>query len=270
MNTIHSLTFSKPLQLILLVALFFGLAMLVRAFSARIAARITRFRRLASRSVPISSERITTLQSLVASVITFLAFVTAAIVSLSLFITPDTILWIVGLFSAAFGFGARFAISDVMAGFGFLFNNTFDIGEKVEFTFTGYNVRGIVEEVNVSNTLVRTAGGELSTIPNGEIRLVRNFSRTNAPRTHLSITVPSSQLSNALEAARQSAQEAYSQMEDLHEPWEVLQPARLDDGQSELRLAVRTAPEKANALQAVAQQFIQNKLSAVELNPAQK
>jgi small-conductance mechanosensitive channel len=38
----------------------------------------------------------------------------------------------VGLFAAAFGLGARPLVSDYLTGVGFLFEDTFDVGEKVD------------------------------------------------------------------------------------------------------------------------------------------
>jgi small-conductance mechanosensitive channel len=98
---------------------------------------------------------------------------------LARFVPSETLIWIVGLFSAAFGLGARGMVVDFAAGGSFIFHNTFAVGEKIEF-YSGMNrVEGIVEAVNVRNTQVRAPTGELFTVPNGEIGVVRNFRRAN-------------------------------------------------------------------------------------------
>jgi small-conductance mechanosensitive channel len=47
----------------------------------------------------------------------------------------------------------------------------------VELLGSGGNVEGVIERVYLRITQVRAPSGELITVPNGEIRLVRNYSR---------------------------------------------------------------------------------------------
>ena len=66
---------------------------------------------MVSRMLPsqraITVHRRQTLEGLIGSLISLLAFMVAGLAALALFVRPETLIWIVGLFSAAFGLGAR-------------------------------------------------------------------------------------------------------------------------------------------------------------------
>ena len=115
---------------------------------------------------------------LIAGAITFTAFAVATLLSLSLFVDGTTLIWMVGLLSAGFGFGSRAIISDFLSGISFMFEDSFDVSEKVELPgLAAGSVMGIVEAVYLRTTTIRSMSGEPFTVPNGEIRVVRNFSR---------------------------------------------------------------------------------------------
>ena len=141
---------------------------------------------------------------------------------LALFVPPETLIWIVGLFSAAFGFGARGLVADFLAGGSYIFQNTFAIGEKVEFYLSANKVEGTVEAVNVRNTLVRAPTGELFTVPNGEIGVVRNFTRANLSATKIRLNVPSEVLGRALDVLDTLGHEAVGLLPELLESWQVI------------------------------------------------
>ncbi|NJN79722.1 MAG: mechanosensitive ion channel family protein [Anaerolineales bacterium] len=111
--------------------LFYYIVAVFVAFLLRGIARwLMKLGRLVPRGRKPSLERHNTLQSLVSSTINLVVFVLASLASLALFINPDTLAWVVGLFSAAFGFGARLLVSDYLGGLNFLFEDTFAVGEK--------------------------------------------------------------------------------------------------------------------------------------------
>ena len=89
------------------ILVFYVLAWLVHRLAWRLAGRIVQLSGLASRVHRPGLERQTTLRSLIASTISFVAFAAATLASLSLFVSVNTLIWMIGLFSAAFGLGAR-------------------------------------------------------------------------------------------------------------------------------------------------------------------
>jgi hypothetical protein len=157
----------KPLRILL----YFLLALLVAFLLKRLTGWLMHLGRKVPGASRSSLERHRTLQSLVSSTINLLAFVSAALASGALFVNPDTLAWVVGLFSAAFGFGARFLVSDYLGGLNFLFEDTFAVGEKIEIPGPP-TLEGVVEHISLRTTMLRSPSGELYIVPNGEIRTV--------------------------------------------------------------------------------------------------
>jgi hypothetical protein len=127
----------------------------------RIAGRLVRLNSLTKRGRELRAERRQTIRSLFASIITFVVFTTAVLLSLSLFIDGATLVWMVGLFSAAFGLGARPLISDFLTGVSFLLEDQFDVGDKVEIL----NVIGVVEQVNLRTMWLRAPAANSTLCP---------------------------------------------------------------------------------------------------------
>ncbi|KAA3664144.1 MAG: mechanosensitive ion channel family protein [Chloroflexi bacterium] len=207
---------------LLLILIFYLVAWIVFRLSRRISMRLVQLNRFSPDNRRWRTERLATLQGLLASAITFMAFAIATLSSLSLFVDAATLIWMVGLFSAAFGLGARPLISDFLTGIGFMFEDTFDVGEKVELPGIGGGIEGVIEIVNLRTTLLRAPTGELLTIPNGEIRLVRNFSRGRFSTADVTLTVPTSEINRAIPLLEALATEAVTLLPNLLEPWHVI------------------------------------------------
>src|SRR5690606_22705558 len=126
------------------------------------------------------------------------------LLSLSLFVGGETLVWMVGLFAAAFGLGARPLVSDYLTGVGFLFEDTFDVGEKVDILGN----EGVVETVNLRTTTLRSPSGELFVVPNGELRIVRNFSRGRFSLASVTVKLNAEDLSQALSVLEELGKEA--------------------------------------------------------------
>ncbi len=78
-----------------------------------------------------------------------------------------------GIAGVAFGFGAQYLVKDVITGFFLIFERQFALEDVV--TINGHT--GVVEEISLRTTRLRSSGGELHVIPNGEIRCVTNLTR---------------------------------------------------------------------------------------------
>jgi small conductance mechanosensitive channel len=169
---------------------------------------------------PIRYERLNTLQGLIANVITILGvlFAIAAILVL-LDVSTNTIVWVIGLFTAGFGLGARPLVSDYLTGVSFLFEDPYTIGEKVELAA---DVQGVVEHVGIRTTVLRAYTGELYIIPNGEVRLVRNFSRGRFSLAEITLQVHSADLEHTLTLLEELNREAGTLLPNLLEPWQVI------------------------------------------------
>ncbi len=76
----------------------------------------------------------------------------------------------------ALGFGAQQLVRDYLNGVLILGENPFSVGDVVALA----GVRGTVEEVGIRRTIVRDADGVVHSVPNGEILVASNFTRTFA------------------------------------------------------------------------------------------
>jgi small-conductance mechanosensitive channel len=120
-------------------------------------------------------KRMDTLDQLGSNVIRFLVFVIAALMILREFgldIGPAVAgLGVVGI---AVGFGAQSLVRDYLTGALILVENQFSKGDIV--TIAG--VSGSVEDFSLRRTTLRDLDGIVHTVPNGEIKVASNLTRT--------------------------------------------------------------------------------------------
>lgn len=100
-------------------------------------------------------------------------------------VAPATVLG-VGL-----GFGAQRIVQDVLAGFFLITERQYGFGDVVSISVVGGGdaADGTVEDVTLRITRIRTANGEVVTLPNGQIVKVVNLSRDWA-RAVIDVPVP--------------------------------------------------------------------------------
>jgi moderate conductance mechanosensitive channel len=252
------------LQNLLLIFTYFLLAYLVHRLGRRLARRTLQLSRFAAARYRPRAERLMTLESLIAGIISFIAYTLAVLLSLGRFIAPDTLIWMVGLFSAAFGLGARPLISDFLTGVSFIFEDTMDVGEKVELL----GIEGVVEAVNLRTTFLRAPTGELYVIPNGEVRAVRNFSRGHFSKADIKLKVSGSDLKMALPILEKLGEEALLVLPNLIEPWQVISETGVIGQQTELTLVAKARFGQAAVLRPKLLSLVQERLEQAGINLA--
>lgn len=84
-----------------------------------------------------------------------------------------SILTVAGIGSITVGLAAQSLIKDFITGIFILFENQFEVGDKVIIA----NKAGTVESITMCTTTLRAANGDVYIIPNGEIKIVTNKSR---------------------------------------------------------------------------------------------
>jgi small-conductance mechanosensitive channel len=220
---------------LILILIFFIVAWVIHRLGYRISGRILRISRFSPRRKEMRQERWLTLQSLLASGVSLFAFTLAIIASFALFVDFDSLLWVIGLFTAGFGLGARPLISDFLTGISFIFEDTFDVGEKVEIL----GVEGVIESVNLRTSTLRSPTGELYIVPNGEIRLIRNFSRGRFSTIKITLKLAAGDLSQAITILEEMANDAVIQLPNLLEPWQVLSESGVIGQNTELSLVAK-------------------------------
>jgi len=92
--------------------------------------------------------------------------------SLSGLVAPAAVL------GAALGFGAQQLVKDLLSGFFIIVEKQYGFGDLVELTMAGVpEARGTVEDVTLRVTRLRSSGGEVFTVPNGQIVKTVNLSK---------------------------------------------------------------------------------------------
>jgi small conductance mechanosensitive channel len=79
-----------------------------------------------------------------------------------------------GLLGLAVGFGAQSLVKDVISGLFILMENQYGRGDVVNIAGVG----GLVEDVNLRRTLLRDLDGAVHSVPNGQIAVASNLTRS--------------------------------------------------------------------------------------------
>jgi small-conductance mechanosensitive channel len=77
------------------------------------------------------------------------------------------------ILAAVLGFGAQSFLRDVIAGFSIVFEGQYSVGDFIHVQPQG--VSGIVEELGLRMTKIRSLSGEVSYIPNGAMQGITNY-----------------------------------------------------------------------------------------------
>lgn len=250
----------KPMRILF----YFILAMLIALVLRKAAGWLIKLGRLAPKGRKPSLERQNTLHSLISSAITLVVFIGAILTSMALFIEANTLAWVVGLFSTAFGFGARLVVGDYLGGLSFLFEDTFAVGEKIEIPGSP-TIEGVVEKINLRTTMLRSPTGELYIVPNGEIRSVRNFSRGKFSIANTTIKIQASDLGSAIAILETLGTEAVALLPNLIEPWQIMSPGGVIGQYTELTLRAKARFGKAAELHPRLLTLVQERLLEVDI-----
>ena len=123
---------------------------------------------------PVKQKRAETAETLMASIIKYVTYFIAA--ELGFGASVRSLLAAAGIGGIVIGIGAQSLISDIVNGFFFLFEDQFSVGDMID----AGGITGTVESIGLRTTTVRAFTGEVSVIPNGSIRTLTNYSRTNS------------------------------------------------------------------------------------------
>ena len=203
---------------VLPILLAFGLAYVTHILAKPISRRLVEVTGYIPQPIHANQQRRMTLNGLIASIVTLIAFLIAFLFTLGRFMDTTSIVWMIGLFSASFGLGAKPLIGDFLMGMSFIFEDTFSVGEKVEIG----DIQGIVEKINLRTTFLRSITGELYVVPNEQIRIIRNFSRGSFSMANITLKVSPNDLKRTIEVLEAMANEAVDLLPNLVEPWQVI------------------------------------------------
>lgn len=150
--------------------------------------------------------RIPTIASTLKGINLVLCVIIGIVLSLTVFNVPiSTVLAGAGILGFAVSFGSQSLIKDLIAGVINLANDAYAVGD---FVIIG-NDGGLVEDMNLFVTRIRSANGDLVTIPNGSVGTVRNQSK-DWSRVDYNIQVSyEADIPQALELLNAIAQQLY-------------------------------------------------------------
>lgn len=146
-----------------------------------------------------------------------------------------------GIAGAALGFGAQSLVKDFLSGVFMLMEDQYGVGDVVDVG----EATGVVEEVSLRTTRLRSLDGTVWHVPNGEIRRVGNLTQQWS-RVVLDVGVA---YASDLRATREIVEQAAARVADgeqwgpdIVEPPSVLGVEGLDADQVTLRLLAKTKP----------------------------
>jgi len=129
--------------------------------------------------------RISTIAGAAKGLVTILIVSVGALLVLQIIGLPTgSVLAIGGIFGLAISFGSQNLVKDLVNGFLILAEDQYAIGDVVDLG----DAAGLVEGLNLRVTQLRSADGELVTIPNSNINQVKNLTRSWS-RVNFSIDV---------------------------------------------------------------------------------
>ncbi|MGH3086583.1 MAG: mechanosensitive ion channel family protein [Rubrobacteraceae bacterium] len=154
------------------------LGLVVYGVLSRVAPMILRWRRRDDETLDEEAiariKRQDTAITLVRNVLRYLVFAVVVLIILSIFL--QNILATVGgaaILAAVIGFGAQSFLRDIIAGFSIIFEGQYAVGDFIEVQPQGS--AGIVEELGLRMTRIRTLSGEVVFVPNGAVTGVTTY-----------------------------------------------------------------------------------------------
>ena len=213
--------------------------------------------------VTVPPERQLTLTHIGASIIGIVTIFIAAALILGQFVGLSDLAIFITALTSALAWGARLPVSDVLGGISNIFENNFNVGDRLSYRHFKLDAEGIVEQVNLRFTWLRASSGELITIPFGEIRTMRNFSRNTFAGVYVSFPIASDTLGPTIQKLEALAPMTPTLIPDLLEPWRVVcQNGRLGSS-VELSLYGRAAVGREQQLQLAMHELVWQNLQAL-------
>jgi len=136
---------------------------------------------------------------------------------------------------AVIGFGAQSFLRDVIAGFSIVFEGQYSVGDFV--LIKPQDVSGVVEELGLRMTKIRSLSGEVSYIPNGTMQGVVNYI-SGQQRFNVEVQLSDTEAASRVENALGEASELYLSPPRLIERNET-------DGRVRMRLVAGVLPSMA-------------------------
>ena len=206
----------------------------------RIIRRILR-RGRKDKPMSVMAKKADTIETVAASAAKYLVWFLAAAAILGVLglgSAVGSLLATAGIGGIAIAFGAQSLVKDVTTGFFILMEDQFAVGEYVEIQ----DEKGTVEAITIRTTRIRRFTGETTTLPNGSITKVTNYSRGD----HLAVVDIAvsydADIENASEVMRAAGLEYMQNHDNMLEEPHVLGVEKLGESDITLRMIARVKP----------------------------
>jgi moderate conductance mechanosensitive channel len=174
--------------------------------------------------------------TLMRNALRYVVFIIVVLVILSIFFhNPLPAVAGTTIIAAVIGFGAQSFLRDVIAGFSIVFEGQYSVGDFV--LIKPQDVSGVVEELGLRMTKIRSLSGEVSYIPNGTMQGVVNYI-SGQQRFNVEVQVSDTEAASRVQNALGEASELYLSPPRLVERNET-------DGRVRMRIVAGVLPSMA-------------------------
>lgn len=230
-------------QYLIAIAKIIGIlivAKIVNLILKRLIKRVM-LRRKNKNPLSVMAKKAETLESISTSTAKYIVWFFAAMAILDVLglgTTVTSLLATAGIGGIAIAFGAQSLVKDVVSGLFMLLENQYSVGEYIEIE----GEKGTVEAITVRTTKISRFSGEVTTIPNGSITKVTNYSRGD----HLAIIDMSVSYETDIEKAscimQKMGLEYMASHDNIVEEPHVLGIIRFGESDIVLRMIMRVKP----------------------------
>jgi small conductance mechanosensitive channel len=204
--------------------------------------RVLRWRRRSSRESLLDEDAVARIKrqdtaiTLMRNALRYVVFVIVVLYILSIFFR-NLLPAVAGttIIVAALAFGAQSFLRDVIAGFSIVFEGQYSVGDFV--LIKPQDVSGVVEELGLRMTKIRSLSGEVSYIPNGTMQGVVNYI-SGQQRFNVEVQVSDAEAASRVENALGESSELYLSPPRLVERSET-------DGRVRMRIVAGVLPTMA-------------------------
>lgn len=216
------------------------------------------------------TKRRRTIHQTLSSVIAVIAIIAALTLAMGQFISRADLAVLIAALTSSLAWGARLPVGDLLGGFSNIVESNLAVGDRIAYRQYDVLVDGIVETVDLRFLSVRTPAGELTSIPFGDLRIFRNYSRGDTIGTYAIISVAARDLRRAYDLLVDLAPQSMELVPLLLRPWQPMSPEGLLGSIVDISLFGVTRIEQEGDLQLSLHRLVQERFAAAGIPLAGK
>lgn len=226
-------------QILVIIALSM---LLLRLLRSTVRGTVSRFMERADTPPRELASKATTLANIIESAGRMMIIIVAGMMVLSkLGVNIAPLLASAGIAGIAIGLGAQSLIKDLIGGFFILFEDQYGVGDVIQIG----GVSGVVEQLSLRRTGLRSLDGSFIVVPNGDIRTVTNMTKEWS-RALVDVAVPYDadldQVIDILQGIVARLDEDPVVGDAVLAPGEITGVEALEASQVKVRILVKTRP----------------------------